>query len=230
MQQLQELDLSYNNISDISELSFLHNISKLNLEGNQIFDATPLITLKHLQQLNISCNQLYFLPILCQTSLSALYAGENRLSDVLYLKYSQYLEVLCLNGNEISDTYFVKHLPALQMLDVSSNQIVHFNPYQNTTNIKFIEIEDNFLIQPLSTCFQKAILQNEQKIPSQYQIINSLRTIAIHKTQELKHKKCNLKPFKEIIHKLIFRAVERDLKFWNQTGVLFEKLGGQETQ
>ncbi|CAL5978024.1 Hypothetical_protein [Hexamita inflata] len=97
-------------------------------------------------------------------------------------------------------------------------------------NIEFIEIQDNFLIQPLTTCFQKAVLQNEQKIPSQQQIINSLRAIAIHKTQELKHKKCNLKPFKEIIQQIILRAVESDLKFWNKTGALFEILGGQETQ
>lgn len=51
------LDLSDNQISDISSLENLINLEKLELSDNEIKDISPLQNLKNLKELNLKCDE-----------------------------------------------------------------------------------------------------------------------------------------------------------------------------
>ena len=55
---LQQLDLSLNNIQDLTPLTKLTQLTALNLNGNQISDLTPLANLTQLTKLHLSENQI----------------------------------------------------------------------------------------------------------------------------------------------------------------------------
>jgi len=55
---LTELDLRYNQISDISPLASLTNLTELDLRYNQISDISPLVSLTNLSRLYIAYNPL----------------------------------------------------------------------------------------------------------------------------------------------------------------------------
>ena len=55
---LIRLDLSYNQISDISPLAGLSRLTWLNLSGNQISDISPLAGLTGLVELDLGYNQI----------------------------------------------------------------------------------------------------------------------------------------------------------------------------
>jgi PKD repeat protein len=52
------LDLSWNQISDVSPLAHVANLTRLSLEGNQISDISSLVSISGLAQLNIADNPL----------------------------------------------------------------------------------------------------------------------------------------------------------------------------
>ena len=78
---LQQLDLSLNNIQDLTPLTKLTQLTALNLNGNQISDLTPLANLTQLTKLHLSENQISDLaPLANQIKGSA--------NDLFYQKMS----------------------------------------------------------------------------------------------------------------------------------------------
>ncbi|MFA1819301.1 TraB/GumN family protein [Virgibacillus oceani] len=57
-EEIEELDLSGNNISDISDLVIIHNLQVLSLEHNEITDITPLQKLENLNEVNVEENPI----------------------------------------------------------------------------------------------------------------------------------------------------------------------------
>ena len=90
--QLEELDLSYNQISDISPLAHLLELTNLILRRNQISDISPLAELPTLRWLSLSSNQISDV-----TPLTTF-------ASVDSLRY------LFLRGNPITDTSSVRKL------------------------------------------------------------------------------------------------------------------------
>ena len=90
--QLEELDLSYNQISDISPLAHLLELTDLILRRNQISDISPLAELPTLRWLSLSSNQISDV-----TPLTTF-------ASVDSLRY------LFLRGNPITDTSSVRKL------------------------------------------------------------------------------------------------------------------------
>ena len=54
--EMEELDLSDNGISDISDLAMLHNLQIVSLENNEIADISPLLELENLNEVNVEGN------------------------------------------------------------------------------------------------------------------------------------------------------------------------------
>ncbi|WP_445173767.1 leucine-rich repeat domain-containing protein [Microcoleus sp.] len=70
---LTELDLRDNQISDITSLQFLTNLTELDLHNNQISDITPLQSLTNLKKLDLRDNQISdHTPLLSLTNLTEL--------------------------------------------------------------------------------------------------------------------------------------------------------------
>jgi tetratricopeptide (TPR) repeat protein len=93
LQGLEQLDLSYESISDISPLATLTSLKVLDLSNNEINDLEPLSGLNKLRNVDVSNNDISDLnPILSAAQYDAInFSGNPRLQQVLERDY-QYVE------------------------------------------------------------------------------------------------------------------------------------------
>ena len=105
--QISEDEFHSNQISDISPLAGLTNLTRLYLGDNEISDVSPLSGL---------------------TNLTKLELWENEISDVSPLSGLTNLTGLDLGGNEISDVSPLSGLTNLTGLDLWNNEISDFSP------------------------------------------------------------------------------------------------------
>jgi len=122
LENLQTLELSFNQISDISFLENLTGLQTLDLTSNQISDISFLENLTSLQTLELSSNQI---------------------SNISFLENLTGLQILVLNGNQISNTSFLENLTGLQTLELSSNQISNISFLENLTSLQTLYLADN---------------------------------------------------------------------------------------
>ena len=134
---LEELNLSYNNIKDISKLGQLVGLKKLYLENNNITDLSPIKNLTNLEELTIS--------------------GNKRLSDINALSGLTNLKKLNLSEIDIEDINALRNLANLEELDLSHinypiRKISDIKPLENLKNLKVLNMEQNNVknIKPLT--------------------------------------------------------------------------------
>ena len=170
-----ELDLSHNQISDITPLQSLTNLTSLNLYcdrtditplqsltnltclelyGNPISDLTSLQSLTNLTSLTVSCDRISDLtPLQSLTNLTSLtLLLNNQISDITPLQFLTNLTELNLyHNNQISDITALQSLTNLTFLDLRHNQISDITPLQSLTNLTVLYV--NFIPE------QKALIE-----------------------------------------------------------------------
>ena len=118
-----------NQISDISPLASLSNLTKLNLGGNEISDISPLASLTNLGALDLVNNQISEVsPLASLSNLASLNLRGNQISDISPLASLSNLTKLNLGGNQISDISPLASLPNLTELDLRENRISDLSP------------------------------------------------------------------------------------------------------
>ena len=113
---LISLGLFQNNISDVSPLASLINLTSLDLDHNhQISDITPLASLNNLTSLDLRWNQISDItPLASLTNLERLNLARNQVRDVGPLAALTNLERLDLEHNPLSQESVDVHVPALR--------------------------------------------------------------------------------------------------------------------
>jgi Leucine-rich repeat (LRR) protein len=119
------LPLSGNNLSDISILKDLPNLTQLNLSQNEINDINVLKVLPNLTQLDLSYNQI---------------------SDISVLKALSHLTQLNLRDNQLSNTRGLKNLLNLTYLNLTFNQLSNIIELKNLANLSELYLGGNKLI------------------------------------------------------------------------------------
>ena len=118
------LNLVNAQISDISFLSGLKNLTHLNLAWNRIADISPIHGLTTLKCLDLSGNRLTDLsPLHGLTGLTRLLLNSNQVSDLSPLHVLTHLTQLSLYNNRVTDTSPLLTLVNLERLDLTSNNI-----------------------------------------------------------------------------------------------------------
>ncbi len=163
MINLTGLDLGYNNnISDISTLRGLTNLTSLNLEYNDISDISPLSELTNLNALTLEHNNISDIsPLIGLTDLTYLNLRENDISDIGVLNKLTNLTDLDLQNNNISDISVLSELTNLTELDLESNNISDISALKGLTNLTSLDLRNNNisksdieeLKQALPNCF-----------------------------------------------------------------------------
>jgi internalin A len=161
------LNLSSNQLSDISPLSSLVNLTFLNLSSNQIRDISPLSSLVNLSLLNLSSNQISDIsPLSNLRNLSLLYLVNNQISDISPLSSLVNLTLLNLSSNQISDISPFLSSNSLSSLDLSSNRISNISPLSSLVNLSLLDLMNNQIsdISPLSSlvCLSSLDLSSNQ--------------------------------------------------------------------
>jgi len=119
---LEELDLSNNDIIDISNLKELKNITDLFISNNKIIDISALENLSNLVYLNLSSNNITNL-----TSLSFL----------------KKLKILELYNNQVVNISALSKLHELIKLNLNANQIVDISPLKELSKLTSIDLQNN---------------------------------------------------------------------------------------
>jgi Leucine-rich repeat (LRR) protein len=155
------LDLSYNQISNISTLPILPNLTILNLNYNQISDISTLPILSNITKLYLGGNQISdisSLPVLPKLNILSLH--DNQISDISTLPVLPKLNILSLDNNQISDISTLPVLPNLTILYLSGNQISDVSQLSNliiASNLAELYVRNNPIIN-------KILLLNRSKL------------------------------------------------------------------
>ncbi len=102
--QVTHLDLSHNQITNVSPLSALTNLKILDLWDNRITDIAVLQELTNLQSLVLFSNQITDItPLRALINLQSLELSSNQITDVTALNALTNLHTLDLRANQITD-------------------------------------------------------------------------------------------------------------------------------
>lgn len=149
---LTELDLSEMELTneDIKSISDMVNLTALNLSENEISNISMLAQLDNLEVLNLESNYISDIKSLSKlTNLKELYLGENQISNISVLSKLTNLEILSLSANKISDINALSNLENLRILNVNwlnfddPDQIIDINALSRLTNLENLSLDDN---------------------------------------------------------------------------------------
>lgn len=144
---VKSLDLSGQNLTDISAIVACTELERLNLSGNNISDLSPLMNLQHLQWLDVSNNQISDMrPLMGLPSLDYLDISGNYISSTAAVGTMSGLRELRLSYNEISDFSGLKNLTGLRMLSVKGTGLADgsLGYFKHLNNLVQLEIDDNY--------------------------------------------------------------------------------------
>jgi len=113
---LQELNLRYHYVSDLSPLADLTNLKTLILQRNfSITDISPLAKLTNLVKLDIEENNISDISVLAGlTNLRSLHLHRNEISDISPLLGLTSLTFLDLRVNPLSDDSYYGYIPQIR--------------------------------------------------------------------------------------------------------------------
>ncbi|MCP4220299.1 MAG: hypothetical protein GY765_37050, partial [bacterium] len=121
---LTSLDLSYNNLNDVSFLRDLPALTSLDLEYCKLKDVSFLLDLPALTSLGLSDNGLNDVAFLRDLpTLTSLDLSDNDLNDVSFLRDLSALTSLNLRRNYLNDVSFLRDLPVLTSLYLSGSEL-----------------------------------------------------------------------------------------------------------
>ena len=120
---MTDLDLSSNNISDISPLASLANLQRLWLDGNKIEEITVLAGLTGLSYIYLGNNNISDISALANLANPAtIYLGNNNISDIESLTLIDRLGVgdcIDLSNNPLSSISLSFYMPQLEVKQVT---------------------------------------------------------------------------------------------------------------
>jgi uncharacterized repeat protein (TIGR01451 family) len=138
---LSILNLGNNSISNIASLSSLVNLSSLNLDYNQVTDINPLSSIHSLQSLSFQQNQIQDVSVLTSlTDVRSIYLGSNHITTLPDLSALSHLEVLSVIWNQITRIPDVSGLPSLYSLDIGGNPLTEFSALPALHQLQYLTL------------------------------------------------------------------------------------------
>ncbi|MFW2371768.1 MAG: leucine-rich repeat domain-containing protein [Gammaproteobacteria bacterium] len=156
-QQLRELDLSNNLITDVSALVGFNGLTALNLSANTGIDylqlepiliQNPGLVRLGLAGINVKSPLIPLAVLNLSQSLAELDMSNSGLQDIFGIEQLQKLETLNLAGNNISDIAPLSQMPvavfgSLRELDLKNNSIVDIGPLVSYRNLEALNLSGN---------------------------------------------------------------------------------------
>ena len=144
LNNLDTLNLHYNDIIDLTPLSQLNSLEWLDVSANGISDITPLNQLTHLTWLNLDVSGIIDLTPLSQLkNLKGLSLESNRIVDLIPLNQLNSLEQLYLSWNQIVDLTPLNQLTNLIWLGLESNRIVDLTSLNQLNELRWLRLDEN---------------------------------------------------------------------------------------
>ncbi|KAH9274433.1 guanylate kinase [Batrachochytrium salamandrivorans] len=120
---LQQVDLSRNQIVEIGDLSAHRFLKYLNLDHNCIQEISKISNCRYLRHLCLANNAITSIHQLANLPLQILDVRCNRITSLEGIETLTELEQLHLGMNQVSTIANLKNHPSLRLLDIEDNQI-----------------------------------------------------------------------------------------------------------
>jgi len=143
---LSRVDLSKNNLKEISALAALPNLISINASENAIETVEILEnkgTLQNLRTLDLSKNKLTRLPKVCLRRLTRLNVKENEISSVEGFVDCYNLSIIEFRTNKLTNLKGFENIPNLKGLFVAENEITSFSDVQNLPKLEIFHLRKN---------------------------------------------------------------------------------------
>ncbi|MBC2065366.1 LapB repeat-containing protein [Listeria welshimeri] len=136
-------------IKSIEGAEYLQNITELDVEKNQITDITPVANLKKLTTLLINSNQITDIsPVADLANLTTFYCGNNPISDISAVQNLTKLSIFnCYTAN-VENISPVKNLINLKTLSLGSNNIHDISDIEKLTALEYLSFSNNPVENP----------------------------------------------------------------------------------
>ncbi|KAJ3098072.1 hypothetical protein HDU97_004331 [Phlyctochytrium planicorne] len=144
LQFLSHLDVSFNDLSDLSAISHLPLLKILNANNNRIISLRCLKTCENLETVSLENNIIKTLDLYGakMKSLSALNLAGNNLEVLENCESLEFLENLNLSRNRISKIRLQSKVPQLKRLDLHSNKL-DFLKLEYFPSLEFLNLCNN---------------------------------------------------------------------------------------
>jgi Leucine-rich repeat (LRR) protein len=179
---LSKLNLNFNRITEIEGLHSLINLKSLHLQWNNIKEIKGLENLKKLEYLYLNNNEILKIQGLNNLfNLKSLMIYDNQIAEIEKVDHLSHLEILNLRNNRINEIKGLNCLNNLKRLDLSNNRITEIKDLDKLTNLEFLDLSHNQIseIQGLDN------LKNLKFLDLRNNKISSIRQLNILK--QLKH-------------------------------------------
>ncbi|MBW4460651.1 MAG: leucine-rich repeat domain-containing protein [Nodosilinea sp. WJT8-NPBG4] len=177
----KSLSLSQTQVSDLSPLSGLTQLSELYLDQTQVSDLSPLSGLTQLRILSLSQTQVSDLsPLSGLTQLSELYLDQTQVSDLSPLSGLTQLRILSLSQTQVSDLSPLSGLTQLRILSLSQTQVSDLSPLNNLTQLSELYLDQTQVsdLSPLNSLTQLSELYLDQTQVSDLSPLNGLTQLS----------------------------------------------------
>ncbi|EEQ86301.2 hypothetical protein RJZ56_002946 [Blastomyces dermatitidis] len=142
--KLTSLDLSFNNIKHIKNVSHLVHLTDLYFVQNRIQKIEGLDGLKVLRNLELAANRIREIENLDDlTALEELWLGKNKITEIKNIDALTNLKIISLPSNRLTTISGLSNLQNLEELYVSHNAITAISGLENNTNLRVLDISSN---------------------------------------------------------------------------------------
>lgn len=137
--KLQGLDLSFTEVSDLRPLKALRRLESLVLANTQIMDLTPLKDLEHLRSLSLANTQITDCAALgVLARLRSLDLRGARIRDIGALRSLTALESLSLAHTQVTDIAPLAALVELESLSLASTTVADIGPLASLGKLRYL--------------------------------------------------------------------------------------------
>lgn len=142
--KLTTLDLSFNKIKHIKNISHMHELKDLFLVANKISKIEGLEGLSKLTSLELGSNRIREIRNLDSlASLEELWVAKNKITEISGLDQLSNLRLLSIQSNRISDLSPLSTAPSLEELYISHNALTSLEGLENNLKLRVLDISNN---------------------------------------------------------------------------------------
>ncbi len=138
--------LDWNELTDLTPLSSLTELTKISFSGNTVTDLTPLASLENLRNLTAINNNIETLePIANLSNIEYICLDGNKLTSIQEISNWTNLEEISFSNNLIEQIPNLEQLQGLEKINLNGNKIQSLSQISNLEALTNLEIDNNGL-------------------------------------------------------------------------------------
>ena len=167
MKNLTSLNISDNNITDLSCLKGLNNLEYIFFNNNSVSDISFMSNMKHLKKISAENNKVRDISVLDgMTELEEVFFGNNYVVDISPLSSSKGLVMVGFNESQIGDISALSGMKELEMVCLAGCGLYDIEPLKDSDKLKFVYLGRNNLsdLSPLKGCTIKELYVDNNRL------------------------------------------------------------------